>query len=312
MKINSLLWPVLAAGILTGSLSAQQGTDASTGSAETTPAETARALKELEAFQSKLNKLDFKTGKIDLPGGIASLDLPDGWRYLSPADARTVLVDIYGNPPAAGSNTKGMIFPKGQEVTGDNSWSVVLQFEEDGYVSDEDADDIDYDDLLKTMKEGSAKASAERVRGGYGKMLLKGWALPPRYDKKLKVMYWAQEFITDDLEGTLNYDVRVLGRRGVLSLIVLGKASQAQELDTHTGELVALASFNPGHRYQDFNESTDKKADYSLAGLVLGGAVAAKVLAKGGILVLLAKFGKLLIIPVVVVIAWLKRKFSRS
>lgn len=269
-------------------------------------------MKALEAMQSKISRLDYKTGKIDLPGGMASLDLPEGWRYLSPADTRTVLVDLYGNPPAAGSGTLGMIFPKGQEVTGDDSWSVVLQFEADGYVSDEDADDINYNDLLKSLKESSAQASAERERGGYGKMLLKGWALPPRYDKNLKVMYWAKEFITDDPGGALNYDVRVLGRRGVLSLIVLGKASQAQELDTHTSELVNLASFNPGHRYQDFNESTDKKADYTLAGLVLGGAVAAKLLAKGGILVLLAKFGKLLIIPVVIVIGWLKKKFSRS
>ena len=38
----------------------------------------------------------------------------------------------------------------------------------------------------------------------------------------------------------------------------------------------------------------------------------AKVLAKGGLLVMLAKFGKLLIIPVVVLVAWVKRKLSRE
>ena len=39
---------------------------------------------------------------------------------------------------------------------------------------------------------------------------------------------------------------------------------------------------------------------------------ATKVLAKGGLLVMLEKFGKLLIIPVVVVVvAWVKRTMSR-
>ena len=45
---------------------------------------------------------------------------------------------------------------------------------------------------------------------------------------------------------------------------------------------------------------------------MVGGAVAAKLPAKGGILVLLAKFGKLLIIPAVFIGAWLKRKFSNG
>jgi uncharacterized membrane-anchored protein len=110
----------------------------------------------------------------------------------------------------------------------------------------------------------------------------------------------------------LNYDVRVLGRRGVLSLNAIAGASQKQEIDALTPEIVSLVSFNTGHTYADYNSSTDKKADYSLAGLVVGGAVAAKLLAKGGILVLLAKFGKLLIIPAVLVAGWLKRKFSNG
>ena len=87
---------------------------------------------------------------------------------------------------------------------------------------------------------------------------------------------------------------------------------QKQEIDAQTAEIVAMVSFNSGHTYAEYDSSTDKKADYSLAGLVIGGAVAAKVLAKGGLVVLLAKFGKLLIIPVVLIGAWLKRKFSRS
>lgn len=162
------------------------------------------------------------------------------------------------------------------------------------------------------MKSASAGASKQRVAEGYGKMELSGWALSPRYDKEKKVLFWAKEFITDAPENGLNYDVRVLGRRGVLSLNAVASASQKQAIDAMTPEIVSLVTFNPGHAYADFNSATDKTADYTLAGLVVGGAVAAKLLAKGGILVLLAKFGKLLIIPLLFVVAWLKRKFSKT
>src|SRR5512135_3911802 len=54
-----------------------------------------------------LASLNFQNGKIDLPGGIAGLDLPPTFRYLNPADTNRVLVDAWRNPP--GGTTLGMI-----------------------------------------------------------------------------------------------------------------------------------------------------------------------------------------------------------
>jgi uncharacterized membrane-anchored protein len=265
-----------------------------------------------KALIEKVKKFEYKTGTVRLQADRATLNLPEGYRFLGPKDGKTVIEGIWGNPPGSGSDIEGMILPPEQNVFSEDSWAIVVQFEDDGYVPDSDADDIDYDDLLKEMKVASKAASKQRVAAGYGKMELTGWALPPHYDKEKKVLYWAKEFATDHTENSLNYDVRVLGRRGVLSLNAIAGASQKQTIDALTPEIVSLVTFNSGHTYADYNSATDKKADYTMAGLVVGGAVAAKVLAKGGILVLLAKFGKLLIIPVVFIGAWLKRKFSNA
>lgn len=260
----------------------------------------------------KVSNFNYQTGTVALQAKRATLNLPEGYRFLGPKDSKTVIEELWGNPPGSGSDLEGLILPPGQEAADSESWAIVVQFEDDGYVSDKDADEIDYDDLLKQMKQGSKEASKKRVAAGYGSMELVGWALPPRYDKEKKVLYWAKEFDVDGPENSLNYDVRVLGRRGVLSLNAVASAARKDAIDALTPEIVSLVSFNSGHAYADYNSSTDKKADYTLAGLVVGGAVAAKVLAKGGFLVLLAKFGKLLIIPVVIAGAWLKRKFSRE
>ncbi|MEI9946725.1 MAG: DUF2167 domain-containing protein [Chitinophagaceae bacterium] len=54
-----------------------------------------------------------------------------------------------------------------------------------------------------------------------------GWAQPPFYDSKNKVLHWAKElqFGGEDL-NTLNYDVRFLGRKGILSLNAVATIDQ--------------------------------------------------------------------------------------
>jgi uncharacterized membrane-anchored protein len=273
----------------------------------------AAAMQEYEKGAKKiLESLKYQTGAIELPGGKAGLNLPEGFRYLNPKDTAKVLCDLWGNPPSSSNDTLGMVVPPNTDLMGDESWAIIVSYEDDGYVSDEDADKIKYDDLLDEMKAASASASEERINAGYGKMLLTNWALPPHYDKSAKVLHWAKSFETDRQEKSMNYDMRVLGREGVLSLNAVALASQAKMIESMSPQLIGLAHFKPGHTYADYDPAKDRKANYSLAGLILGGAVGAKVLAKGGFLVLLAKFGKLLIIPAIFLIGLVKRFFARK
>jgi uncharacterized membrane-anchored protein len=278
----------------------------------TEQAATAAEQAYVQAIEKELAALQFQTGTIKLINGIATFKLPEGYRWLGQKDAKTVLTTIWGNPPDSATGVLGLILPKDKDLIGPSSWAVTVSWEDDGYISDEDANEINYTELMDSMKEGSREASKQRVAAGFGKLDLVGWALPPHYDKSKKVMHWAKEFDSGTGENTLNYGVRVLGRRGVLVLDAIASMQQVKEVESMTPELLSLTAFNSGHRYEDFDAATDKKADYTLAGLVLGGAVGAKLLAKGGLIALVLKFGKLLIIPVIAGGAWLKNKLTKK
>lgn len=128
-----------------------------------------------------------------------------------------MLNGIWGNPPSP-EKPLGMIVPADFDPFSDQTWCVVIRYQEDGYVKDDDAEKINYTKLLKEMQEGVREASAQRVKEGYPPIELVGWAAAPRYDQQTHKFYWAKELkFGDGKEGnTLNYNLRVLGRSGIL------------------------------------------------------------------------------------------------
>ena len=75
----------------------------------------------------------------------------------------------------------------------ESGWAVILTYVDDGHVDDSDATEIDYDDMLKDMKEGTEDNNDARKEAGYAAVHLIGWAEPPRYDAATKKLYWAKE-----------------------------------------------------------------------------------------------------------------------
>ncbi len=254
--------------------------------------------------------LKYQQGEIALPGGKASLQVPAHFRYLDPSDTARVLEQAWGNP--SGEGTLGMLFPADLGPLDEQSWGVVISYDNDGHVSDEDADAINYNDLLKDMQASLAEENDQRVQAGFGALQLVGWAEPPTYDKATRKMYWAKELkFGDDHENTLNYNVRVLGRDGVLVLNAVAGMSQLAQIKSQMQEVIAFANFNQGSQYTDFNPDTDKLAAYGLAALV-GGAVAAKagLFAKIGALLLAGK--KFIVLALVVLAGGFARLFKRK
>lgn len=117
------------------------------------------------AFEASLH---FQDGEIALPNGMATLKLGKDFRYLPPADAERVLVEAWGNPP--GNETLGMIFPARAGPTATDAWGVVITYDNDGHVADTDANEINYDDLLKEMQDSITATNESRVQAGYGAM----------------------------------------------------------------------------------------------------------------------------------------------
>jgi uncharacterized membrane-anchored protein len=141
-------------------------------------------------------------------------------------------------------------------------------------------------------------------------MTLVNWAEAPRYDKTSHKLYWAQELNTEGAPGnTLNYNIRVLGRKGVLVLNAVASMAQLASIREEMKLVTAVSDFTPGNRYTDFNSSTDKVAEYGLAALVAGG-VASKLGLFGKLLALLLAFKKLIFIGVAAAGTGIYRFFS--
>ena len=249
-----------------------------------------------------------QTGEIKLDAARAVLNVPENFYFIDSADSEKVLVEVWGNPPD--QNVLGMLFPADMSPFDYNAWAVSIEYEEDGYVSDADADKIDYDDLLKQMKADTAASSSARVAEGYESIELVGWAAPPYYDATEKKLHWAKEikFGEQAEENTLNYNIRVLGRRGVLVLNFIASIEQKAEIESNIDDVLALAAFDQGSTYSEFDPDIDQVAAYGIGALVAG-----KVVAKTGFLamaiVFLKKFG---IFVVFGVGALLKRLFFRK
>jgi uncharacterized membrane-anchored protein len=264
--------------------------------------ETDAAKKQAQEFVASLQ---WRDGEVAVPGADARLRLSQDFRYLEQKDARRVLEQLWGNPPD--ESVLGLVVPRGRGLLDDQGWAVVVTYADDGYVSDEDAAKIDYTELLADMKSETEDENAARKEAGYGTVDLIGWAEAPRYDTASKKLYWAKELQFEGGEGrTLNYDIRVLGRRGYVSLNAIAGMSELADVQTGMQKLLPLVEFDSGARYADFDESTDKVAAYGLAALV-GGGLAAKAGLFGKLGVLLLGLKKLLIPLALVVAAFFKK-----
>src|SRR6185369_10611326 len=240
-----------------------------------------------------------------------SLDLPEGFYFLAKKEADEMMRRS-GNQDAP--SLLGVVLKP------DSSWLVTVSFDAEGYIKDEDGEKLDADEILSEIREGTEEGNKYRVEHGFKPMHVDGWSEPPRYDRKAHHLVWAVR--GSDADGTsINYNTRVLGRRGYASLNLIDDPEKLAQSKLEAATLLAVTHFDTGARYEDFNEKSDKVAEYGLAALVAGGAGAAALkLAKVGIL---AKFGgKLLALLIagkkaviglfIALGAWAKRLFGKK
>jgi uncharacterized membrane-anchored protein len=243
---------------------------------------------EVAEIQRFVESLDYKTGTVLLGAGGVKLNVHKFFYFLPPEHARRVIVEVWGNPPAVGENVLGMILPSDKTPV-DDSWGAIIRFNEDGYVSDEDAANFNYTDLLKEMQEQVTQDSQERVKQGFEALRLVGWASSPYYDKETHKLHWAKELEFGGAQPhTLNYDIRALGRKGVLSINFVASMNDLSVMKKDVMPLVlAMPEFTSGFRYEEYVPGADKVAAYGIGGLIAG-----KVLSKVGLLAVALVFLK--------------------
>lgn len=216
-------------------------------------------------------------------GHDVKIELPAEYMYLPPAEAKKAL-------EKGGSFHNDAVLGLLASVKPSDDWFVVLQYEDSGYVKDDEK--LDGEELLSSMRDAVKESNDERVKRGFKPLTLEGWSEPPRYEKAQHHMVWA--LIVSDPDGkSVNFNTRVLGRRGYVSLNLVTAPESLATYKSNATTLLGATHFDAGSRYEDFNEKTDKVAEYGLTGLILAGAgLGAAKLVKIG---LLAKFWKILL-----------------
>jgi uncharacterized membrane-anchored protein len=280
---------------------------------ETQPALTAEQQALVEKYNAIARQLHPLTGDIKIPQASVTLHLGKRYYFLKADEAKLVLRDAWGNSDDQIQGVLGLIFPADKTFV-DDTWGAVVTYQDSGYVPDDDAASTDYDAVIKSVQDGEDEFNAKRKERGLYTMHLVGWAQPPGYDKTRHTLIWAQDLrIGGATEDTLNYDIRILGRRGLLSMNMITAMRNLAPTRTAANELQRVADFDAGARYSDYNAGTDKKAEYGVAGLVaagVGGVIAQKLGLFGILLLFFKKAAVFLVAGFGAVVAWFRRFFG--
>ncbi len=264
-----------------------------------------QADKEKAVIDSIEKTFTYKHGTIELENGIGKINIPNEFKYLDAKQSERVLVDLWGNPKSE-NISMGMILPENEGVLSQNGYVFNIQYDAIGYVKDDDADDIDYDDLLKQMREDAKTENEERKKQGFEAITIVGWAAKPFYDKEKKTLHWAKEIkFGNEPENTLNYNIRILGRKGVLVLNAIATTKELPLVQKDINKVLGMVKFNEGYKYENFDSSVDEVAAWTIGGLVAG-----KVLAKVGFFAILAKFGKLIFLGIAAAFGAFRKKIA--
>jgi len=235
-------------------------------------------------------------------GGFAQVSVPAGFLFMDGNTTRQLMESV-GEPTSG--NEVGFLRPT------NGGWSVYFEYAEVGYVKDDDKDKLDAPKLLKSLKQGNDAANEERKRNGIPPLVIEGWEQEPKYDPTTHNLTWC---IRASVQGEplLNYNTRLLGRKGFMSVTLVCDVDKLQSTLTEYNNLLAGYKFNTGENYAEYRPG-DKVAKYGLGALVLGGAAvgAAKLGLFAWLAVFLKKGWKVIVVAVVAIAAGARKILNK-
>lgn len=227
------------------------------------------------------SSVDWQPGPATVPlGNRAELDLREDHLFADVESSRRLL-EMTGNQPSG--QELGIV----TSIDPDSSWFVVFEYDPVGFVEDDDKDEIDAEALYENIDRGTEQANEWRRERGFPELHLTGWAEKPHYDEKTHNLVWALEARDSLGEKSVNYNTRLLGRRGVTRVTLVTDPSTFTRDLREVEKAMEGFRYVQGERYADF-VAGDKLAGYGLTALVAGGAGAAA--AKLGLFAKLGKF----------------------
>ncbi len=253
--------------------------------------------------QDKPNPIDWQDGPtVGKLGDIAQISVPAGYRFTGKLGAQKLL-ELTQNP--TDGNELGALVPKIDKDA--NFWFSIFEFEDTGYVRDNEKDNLDANSMLESIKNATEESNKIREQKGWPAFHVVGWSHTPYYDPTTHNLIWA---LLGESRGSgksvqsVNYSIRLLGRRGIVKADLVLDPGLVSGVLPEFQSLLSGFSFMPGQKYAEWR-SGDKVAKYGLTALIVGGAATAAV--KSGLLI---KFWKLIVAGFLGLSAFLKRVYN--
>ena len=249
-----------------------------------------------------------KTGMIPFSECHASLEVPEGFVFLDSKQSKKLIVDYWNNPESRMSNVLGTLIPKGAKAFYQISLAYVISYDNCGYIKDDDANSIDYGELLKQLQQECKNENDSLPKEQ--RMWLTGWAVPPQYISSSHTLIWAKSFNSES-GIVVNYDMRILGKDGLISVNAVISYTDIGEVKELQNLIVNSIQYNNGFKYSDFDETRDRVSDWTIGGLIAGGVLAKTgFFAKMGMLLL--KMWKIVVIGLIGIGAAIRRFFKKN
>ncbi|NRT79719.1 DUF2167 domain-containing protein [Clostridium beijerinckii] len=199
---------------------------------------------------------------VDVGTDLAKLDLPSEYVFANGKDAKELMKEM-------DNSVTGM--EQGIVLSKDNNenWYVLFEFNNMGYVKDNDAGKINADQLLSDIKNGTEEDNKERMKNGKSTLDIIGWDEKPHYDPNTNNLVWSV-LCNSSGEQIVNYNVRVLGRGGVTEVTLVASKDEMLAVKPKLENIIKNYAYKEGKRYSDYIKG-DKVAEAGLAALIVGG-----------------------------------------
>lgn len=216
-----------------------------------------------------LDSIHGKTGNIKFGDANCMIRVPKGFVFIDREDAMHLLNDYWNNPEESDALAfvYGALVKDTDSIYAEIKIAYTITYETTGHIFDKDAESIDYDNLLKSMRNDLKKEADKNPTGQRWELI--GWAWEPKYDNINKVLSWARHFRHDG-KDVLNYDIRVLGKEGVVKISAVADFSAKSELIANKDIMSSCIEFDEGYRYSDYKENTDQVPQMTIESLIDG------------------------------------------
>ena len=265
-----------------------------------------------ERRREMFNSIGWTTSGVGQLGDIARLDIPEGCRFTDAGGAKKFLAMTQNPSSGAEVGALQCETPTPGNPADPEMWFVIFEYDESGYVKDEEKTTLDADKILATLREGQEYGNEVRRERGWEELNIGGWVRPPYYDEATNNLTWAVAVVASE-DTSVNHSVRLLGREGVLKADLVSDPSGFELALPTFDAVIGTTEFVPGKTYAEWRDG-DKVAQYGLTALVAGGAGAAAVKLGlfGKLWKLVAGFAKLIVVGLIAVGAWIKQLVTRK